>query len=76
MNAMPPGGPAKARRRIGWAKNQARDAEIVRRYGEGEGLTALALAFDLSPTRIREIVLQHRGHQRGYDWSMTINPEP
>jgi hypothetical protein len=76
MNAMPPGGPAKARRRIGWAKNRVRDAEIVRRYGVGEKLSALALAFDLSPTRIREIVLQRRGHQRGYGWSVTINPEP
>ena len=68
-------GRTKARANAGWAKNRARDAEIVRRYGEGEGLTALALAFDLSPTRIREIVLQHRGHQRGYGWSMTINHE-
>ena len=58
---MPPGGPARARANAGWAKNRARDAEIVRRYGEGEVLTALALAFNLSPTRIREIVLSAVG---------------
>jgi hypothetical protein len=75
VNAMPLVGRGKARRNTGWAKNRARDAEIVRRYGEGARLTALALAFNLSPTRIREIVLQHRGHQRGYGWSVTINPE-
>jgi Mor family transcriptional regulator len=72
---MPPGGPARARANAGWAKNRARDAEIVRRYGEGDRLSDLALAFGLSPTRIREIVLQRRGHQRGYGWSMTINHE-
>jgi hypothetical protein len=74
VNAMPLVGRRKARTNTGWAKNRARDAEIVRRYGEGEGLTDLALAFDLSPTRIREIVLQRRGHQRGYGWPVTINP--
>jgi hypothetical protein len=72
---MPQGRPGKARKRVGWAKNQARDEEIVRRYGEGERLPALALAFDLSPTRIREIMLQHHGHQRGYGRPVTINPE-
>jgi hypothetical protein len=33
-------GRTKARANTGWAKNRARDAEIVRRYGEGEVLTS------------------------------------
>ena len=72
---MPQRGQAKARVGVGWAKNRARDAEIVRRYEEGERLSDLAVRFELSWTRIREIVLQHRGHQRGYDWPVASDPE-
>src|SRR3712207_2716179 len=63
-------GQAKARVRVGWAKNRARDVEIVCQYGEGERLSDLAARFELSCSCIREIVLQHRG----YDWPITSDP--
>ena len=67
-------GRTKARANAGWAKNRARDAEIVCRYGEGEKLSNLVLAFGLSPRRVRQILLQHRGHQRGYGWPLIVDP--
>lgn len=54
-------------------KNTERDARIIQMHEDGEPFTAIAKAAGITPTRARDIVLQHQKRQaiirtRSSDW--------